>query len=296
MLNAFRAGQMMKPITIRIGEILRLRPASIASCEIENFKLYGERNTGTRFLGELLHNNFATQGLRGSNKSEDAKHERADLRRRVAEQRQLVRLIVEDKRLSLQYPEHIAKSFGWKHASPPIEFLKSVPDRAARTLFIVVVKHPVYWALSFHKRPYHTYFPATKALSFQEFLHHIFIPSGRDNVGAPVYASAIELYAAKVDGYRRLAELGVPFELIRYEEMLRDIPGVLEQLAAKYKLGRRHADWIVRSDSTKERNVSIEDYREKYRLDRARDIVPPEEYDFIMKTFGAGRLAWLGYR
>jgi hypothetical protein len=262
---------------------------------IEHLKVYGERNTGTRFLAGLLKDNFTTPCLSGAFKTDESRQDASMAGALLKDQPRLLRMVVDDKLRNLHHRDHIAKSFGWKHACPPVEYLRSVPERSATTLFIVIVKHPVHWARSFHKRPYHTYFPSTRRLEFHDFLHHVFIPSGRDNVDAAVYGSPIELYAAKVDGYRRLAGLGVPFELVRYEELLENVAGALQRLANRYDLGRRRQDWVIESASTKEREVGLAEYQARYRLDRVQSLVSAEDYEFISDAFGNDRLAWLGY-
>jgi len=259
---------------------------------IEQVKIYGERNTGTRFLQTLMKRNFVATILDGTASTEE-RETRKELVKNLDEW--LITMIVKDRFEAHANKRLVSESFGWKHTNPPIEFLRSVPDRTAKTLFVALVKHPVYWTLSFQKRPYHSYF-RYQTMSFHDFVRHIFIPTGRDNVDPAFYDSVVELYAAKMDGYRRLAELGVPFELLRYEDLVRDIPGFLKRIETKHALARRREKDIVRDASTKKGDAErLADYQAKYRVDKVRDAVAPDDYDYIIEKFGKDRLRWLGY-
>ena len=258
---------------------------------IDTLKVYGERNNGTTFVHDMLVNNFVARALDTSiNDHEVAR--RAALVDGIDSF--VLRCIVEDRFETAIYPRLVEDAFGWKHASPPIEFLKTVPHRTATTLFVVVVKHPVSWALSFQMRPYHSYF-RYRRMSFSDFVRHPFIPTGRDNVDAVLYNSALAMYGAKVDGYRRLRDLGVPFELVRYEDMLTDISGFLKRLEVTYGLARRHAHDVIQDHSTKGDETTLADYRRKYAMETVRNLVTQDDYDFIIEAFGKDRLAWLGY-
>jgi len=251
-------------------------------------KIYGERNSGTRFLTDLIKKNFTTPVLLGSTPGE---YDELGL---CTPEPPLVRNLIRDRRTHLANRRAMPETLGWKHMCPPIEFLKSMPQMAATTLFLVIVKHPVFWALSFHRRPYSSYFDSRK-MGFDEWLRHIFIPTARDSVEQAFYPSAIGIYAAKVDGYRRLSGLQVPFELIRYEELISDIPGFLRRLQLKYRLPRHRRKDIIRNTSTKGDQRELGDFVSQYRLDRVAEAVSANNYEFIISSLGEDRLRWLGY-
>jgi hypothetical protein len=261
--------------------------------KIEQVKIYGERNTGTTFLRDLINRNFITTMLRGGGGG-DLRANRGQVSKALKGKDWLIKAIVLDRVETIANRQEMEATLGWKHMSPPIEWLQRVPDTTAKTLFVVNVKHPVFWALSFHRRPYHSFFRKTE-MTFSEFVRNIYIPGGRDNVDAPMYDSAVGLYAAKIDGYRRLAALDVPFALVRYEDLLCDVPAFLARLETDHGLVRRSKGDVIRDDSTKGEDKTFADYRDKYRLDGVRNAVSAEDYEFIMENFGRDRLAWLGY-
>ena len=262
------------------------------SPRIKRIKVYGERNTGTRFLQELLRTNFASPQLPGgAGVHEDREGTEEDLK----PYKGLFKKIAIDRVSNLSNARSLPRTLGWKHMSPPTALLATTPEMAQSTLFIVTVKHPVFWALSYKRHPYNSYFPPAK-MSFSAFIRHLFIPMGRDNVDAPYYRSVLELYAAKVDGYRALSSLGVPFELVRYEDLIADVSKFLRTIEEKYHLPRcSHSD-IIRQETTKRHDsTTFEEFREKYKVEEAARVVSREDYEFILSTFGRERLTWLGY-
>jgi hypothetical protein len=268
--------------------------------DIAQIKIYGERNTGTHFLNDLLAKNFTVPLLPSSPETMQPRKKKviAARERYLSHVRknghQIYRHVVADRYNDIANQRYLPKTFGWKHTLPPLDFLETRP-MARQTLFIITVKHPVYWALSYHRRPYHSYFPVQQ-MEFSEFIRHLFIPTGRDNVNVPLYESIIDLYAAKVDGYRRLVEAAFPAELIRYEELIADISGFLKRVEEKYALERNSEEEHVREKNMKKGDdATLTDFRTKYQLDRVTEAVSPEDYQFLMSRFGAERLAWLGY-
>jgi hypothetical protein len=264
--------------------------------KIGQIKIYGERNTGTRFLHELIQQNFAVTIL----SPEAARREIAErIRNELAgklhlgAQTRLIRRIILNRLHDIENHRQVSATLGWKHMRPPIEVIVK-QGFTAGTLFLVVAKHPVFWALSFHRRPYHDYL-RFKKMGFSEFIRHMFIPTDRDNVDVLYHRSPLELYAAKVDGYRELAELGVPFELVRYEDLLSDTSGFVQALCAKHGLPRVSDDVFVPPLSTKGDERALDDLCSLYRLDNVAQAVSHEDYEFILSVFSAERLRWLGY-
>jgi hypothetical protein len=268
--------------------------------DIEQIKIYGERNTGTHFINDLIAKNFVVPLLPSSPETMHPRKKKviAARERFLSHVRkngqQLYRHVVADRYNDLANRRYLPKTFGWKHTLPPLDFLET-RSAARQTLFVIIVKHPIYWALSFHRRPYHSYFPVQN-MEFGEFIRHLFIPTGRDNVDVPIYESIIDLYAAKVDGYRRLIDAGFPAELVRYEELIADVSGFLRRLSEGYALERNSEEESVREKNMKKGDdATLTDFRAKYQLDKVTEAVSPEDYEFIMSRFGADRLAWLGY-
>lgn len=261
---------------------------------ITHVKIYGERNTGTTFVRSLLNRNFDFEMLAGNVQGDETPEDRKEIARDLREYDWLIKMIVFDRMSAMANEKVLPETLGWKHMSPPVELIRSMPGRTANTLFVVVVKHPVFWALSFYRHPYHS-FIRPKGMTFSEFLRKVYVCGGRDNVETAMFESFIGVYAAKVDGYRRLSQLDVPFELVRYEDLLTDIPGFLARMESKFGLARSRKREFVLGQSTKGDDIDLEGFKEKYRLENVRTAVSPEDYTLIMDHLGRERLAWLGY-
>jgi hypothetical protein len=229
-------------------------------------------------------------------KREDRDRIRSELEAllRSEPQKGLIRRIVLNRLHDIENQKQILLTLGWKHMCPPVDLFLADPKLIRRTLFLVTVKHPVFWALSLHRRPYHDYF-RSKKMSFSEFIRHMFIPTDRDNVGDLYYRSPLELYAAKVEGYQQLAKLGVALELVRYEDLLDKTAEFARMLSSKYGLRRLSEVLTVPQLSTKGDERALEDFRSIYKLEDVVHAVCREDYEFILAVFGAERLRWLGY-
>src|SRR5262249_53975305 len=126
--------------------------------EIKRFKLYGERNTGTTFMTNLLRRNFSVELLPGT-PDRPNRSERERMMARLEQYSDEGRGIVLDRIGALETRRALPSALGWKHMHPPIELLKASPELARTTLFIVIVKHPIFWAQSYQRHPINSYFP-----------------------------------------------------------------------------------------------------------------------------------------
>lgn len=261
---------------------------------IMSVKIYGERNTGTTFVRSLIKSNFEVGMLGGSLADEATVEGRKNALALLEGYDWAIRTAVMERLNSAANVAALPATLGWKHMSPPIELLKAMGEKAKQIFFVAVVKHPVFWTSSFFRHPYHSMI-RSEGLSFEEFIRKIYVPSGRDNVDAAVYRSVVDLYAAKVDGYRRLSELGLPFELVRYEDLLQDVTAFLARIGDKFGLPRRRDGDVIKKKGAKGGSAGLADFQRRYRLEMVREVVSPEDYTFIMEKFGAARLAWLGY-
>lgn len=263
------------------------------SASVERAKIYGERRTGTTFVTDLIHRNFTVPLLFGM-PGRAHRAEREKLMEGLAHEPIAVRRVVLDRIGEQENRCSISDTLGWKHMFPPLALLQSMPEFVDSTLFIVTVKHPVFWALSFYRAPIDVIYKFRRQ-DFSQFLRQPFVPTLRDGMEAPFYASVVEFYADKVEGYRKLAAMVPHFELVRYEDLLTDVPGFVDLLTEKYRLVRQSGETSLRETSTNHREGTFDSYREEYRLDRVREQVSSDDYDFIVQRFGRERLDWLGY-
>lgn len=111
-------------------------------------KIFGERNTGTNYLSNILQLNLRVKLLPSSARE-------IPLFFKFEWYKNLFFLITEKQNL------------GWKHAKPNKEILISRLSQNSKLVVLFLVKNPYSFLLSLHQRPYHN--ASKKNLTFQKF-------------------------------------------------------------------------------------------------------------------------------
>ena len=253
-------------------------------------KVYGERNTGTRALVAAVEANFAVRLMAPSRRPKPAEIE-AEVKRRkrfLAWGRPLREAIIDEASEPL-----VDSDFGWKHAAPPLGAIARQPERAARALFLVVTKHPLFFLASLHRRPHHDLVRRWPAPTLSRFLRQRWRPVARDLVGADDLASPVDLWRVKAEAYRRLIG-AVPRALhVRYEDFVADYDGTLDRIAAA--LGEPSRAWARPEPSTKGDALGFEDYARKYDLANVGQGFFREDVAFVNARLDPDLLAFFGY-
>jgi hypothetical protein len=155
----------------------------------------------------------------------------------------------------------------WKHGL--------LDERAAFRLagrghhIVAVVKHPLAWAVSMHRRPYHRVEEYDDPV---EFASTPWLTIGRERMGRRTMANCFELWATKQDAYLSLADRG-QIELWRYEDVLEDERLHLELLADRVGV-EVAADGAGVPDGTKfDDDRDQAEIREYYARERWREAV-----------------------
>ena len=107
----------------------------------KRIKLYGERNTGTRYLTRLFEHNLSGDVIRG-----------------VAPRwTTWVQALVPGKETirDAWFARTFADNFGWKHSRVQADRLLELGDAVNNIHFVALVKNPYSWLLSLDRRPYH---------------------------------------------------------------------------------------------------------------------------------------------
>ena len=134
-----------------------------ASSAVMNWKLYGERNTGSRYLQRLLETNLQVSHL----KLGQARSVKLD---KLAE-----------KQKDTVYAQRFDHFLGWKHQCALSA--AQLRDRSAltgRVLFVVTGKNPYSWLLSLFDKPYHIV--DQRAANFNMFVRKPWGVLGRENM------------------------------------------------------------------------------------------------------------------
>ena len=224
-------------------------------------KLFGERNTATRALKQML--------IKADNVTLSLA---PDEHARAQEQRALTELTLdiqdsykfEWRRLYLDASRDTGVPYDnpfrlWKHAAP---FWDDAYVRdAVRVIFMV--RNPYSWAVSMARKPYHMKAPRTS--DFEQFVSRPWLTERRDN--CPILLrSVLHLWNYKIGAYQRFAararNAGVQCQFIRFEDFLGDPALCLGQ--ALWSMGIPPTGLEALENSTKDQTQSLTDLQDYY--------------------------------
>jgi hypothetical protein len=248
-------------------------------------KIFGERNTGTNYVEELLKRNFAVYCLK-SNGNVYKYIELAGKRLQPGLRGQFRSAVVD-----LDCARTIGSDFGWKHGVPPFDAISSAPH-AKYTLFICVAKHPLSWLRSLAGRPYN---PVERAPeNFSEFIRHDWALTSRDNLPDHGRINVVDLWNVKNAAFATLAARTERCVLVAYEQILLAPSGFFDSVGRHLIARRRDIEWSL--PSTKGDDMSFESYRAKYRMDGIAVDIPEDDLAFIKKRIDPELMKAFGYR
>ena len=143
---------------------------------INAIKIYGERNTGTNYVSELLRANFGLRELPGVEALTDKDWARFIRLKKLGFERAVTWAY---ERTSNRYhARHFNENLGWKHACVPVERVASLAPQGVG--LIGLVKNPYAFLTSIYRRPYHH---AGKAATLEAFVQEPFTLHARDLLG-----------------------------------------------------------------------------------------------------------------
>jgi len=259
-----------------ISTAAKHQPAS--ENELPLVKVYGERNSGTIYLSELIRLNFVAKELRG-----------------------FVPWPVTGLQLILPGREAVRDTFfsstfgsnlGWKHMRvKPVEELQRYSISARRLHFVTITKNPYSWLLSMHRRPYHQYYESER--SFEEFLTAPWQTTGRDGTDQTV-ANPIELWNIKNKSYLPLNS-AFPALNLRYEDVLCDPEQTMNDVAQEFSLQRTSDVFRNFEQSTKDSSKDSNYYRDYYLNERWRDKLSVAAIEIINQHLDRELVRTYGY-
>jgi len=199
----------------------------------ENIKILGERNSGTNFLAAILRGNFAvTIYPNADNLSPVVNY--------VSRQKylpQFLRYRFMESSYNTDHLRRLATTGGWKHACITPRFLDTFA-RPNACHVLCIVRHPLAWARSMHKVPFHV--SGRVSQDFSTFLNTPWRTRPRDELGSITLASPLCLWREKVQSYQRAAKTYEKLRIIRYEDLVLETEKTLDELGQKFP--RKHRD------------------------------------------------------
>ncbi|MEM6483713.1 MAG: hypothetical protein AAF662_01830 [Pseudomonadota bacterium] len=243
-------------------------------------KIYGERNTGTNYLEQLISANFGPVLYPGNQPI----HRRALYRTvHLCFPDALAFRTVERLRDRWEFA-NFETSLGWKHAQVPC-----VPEgsRYPKNIgFVTMTKNPFAWLVSLYRRPYQNARLGTRpgqesrrdTVSFLEFLESPWETVGRE-FGPQAYETPIDMWNRKTRAYLALQKLG-PHLHLRYEDLLSDTLKTLASIERMFNLARSADELADIDKDVKGSSKSKEDYRLAYTQHHWRRRYSSEERSF----------------
>lgn len=215
--------------------------------QIRYIKVYGERNTGTNYLVQLLKTNFQLRVLRGT------------VPKFIKKPASYFSLQEPVKDLFFQLTSH--KNLGWKHREVDNMTRLKKNKLVPYTLFLVISKNPYSWLLSLYRRPYH-FMGNVKDLDFCTFLQTKWGSIGRES-RRKEYTNPIIMWNIKHQSYLDLSNLFRTY-VIRYEDLVQNPQKIIFEIAKKLDIQKNPEDILNYTDSTKDNDKNFDYYKEYY--------------------------------
>lgn len=242
-------------------------------------KIYGERNTGTNYLAELISNNLETKLIS------------AVVPKAVGF---LINILPGGSELmrDIYFYINFRNTLGWKHSLVNLGLLKKYNDCLLKNVkFVTITKNPYSWLLSLYKRPYHQYGPPKPDL--ESFLTSPWRTVGRENAPRQ-YGSPVILWNQKNASYIQLAK-EYPTLNIKYEDLLSDPKEIIERISTVFSINWKRSDFVNIDKSTKEDSKDFSFYRDYYLAERWKEKLSQKAVEIINEQLDRQVLAHFGY-
>lgn len=248
-------------------------------------KIFGERNTSTNALKQLLKAN-SNSIIHPSGVRDWPLAERLLIRAAAKTTSSTAALeAIKDKRFARK-----PLVDQWKHCAT--NFSAAELAGVSHTHFAFVVRHPASWALSLFKNPYQGL--QSTGETIDEFLQIEWQTLEREKLGEKSF-KPLELYEQKLTSYigfiKQLEAAGLTYSLVRFEDMILEQRECFEKL--RPYLDSPGEEFTELRSSTKDSSKNIEYYQDYYGNERWREELP--EGFFERFTFDPALLEWAGY-
>lgn len=222
----------------------------------EYAKVFGERNTGTNFLNQLLKENTTLKVLEHGN-NDACKKQAQDIYEKHRIKEKLAQKIILERLIDNEREKEFSHNFGWKHAAPSLQKIKT-NKLYEKTLFICLIRNPWRFVTALHHRPYNL-IPVPET-DFSAFIRAPFLANSRDGLSDNFIKNPVELWNRKVSSYQELHnQTNGNVITIYYEAMILDIEKFIRSLSTHCEI--KSEKIIVPHESTKGDNKNFEEYR-----------------------------------
>lgn len=244
-------------------------------CQI---KIYGERNTNTRYLENLIRLNLDVVQMPGV----------------VPSYIKTIQKILPGKEWlrDLYFSRTWQHNLGWKHGCvKPAEELRCHDALKRGIGFVSLTKNPYSWLLSLHRKPYSHQQRGEKP-DFETFLRKPWKTVARDNCGE-LPGSPVVLWNIKNASYMALADLnGLN---LTTESTVQDPAAVIEKISSHFSIDRLSDRFVNYEKSTKDTSKDFAYYQDYYSNERWRDKLSAEALSIISRAVDKNLMNHFGY-
>lgn len=249
-------------------------------------KIFGERNTSTNALKQLIERN---------SRSVVAPSIAKDLDPLFSERMAVIKARPDYSRAREDYLDSVFRDarplHSWKHAATTF----STADDFAECLIIFTVRHAASWLLALHRQPYHALQPVPD--TFAEFISAPWTTTERERLNGETY-TPMTLYNTKIASYRalagRLAARGIEHRFVRFEDFACGQTAVFAGL--KTSLHEPADVPAILRHSTKEGGQDPRFYRDYYGEEKWRDELSSTTREMINDKIDWKFAEEFGYR
>lgn len=258
----------------------------IGATRRQRVKIFGERNTGTNALKQLIEKNSDSRVLPSVASELDPWF---PLKWRT------LALLPGGKARIERYIDGVFRgrtpTLAWKHAATNLTDVSDFSD----CLVVLTTRHPASWALALYRRPYHSF--GEKPSTFPEFLSMRWQPVTRDALTAGAF-TPIEMWNMKMRSYvtfaSALATKGAAHVWVRFEDFVGDQEAVFDRLRGC--LTNPAETCSIVSASTKDPSKDYAYYRDYYRREAWATEIDPDSEAILTDAVDWSIAVAFGYR
>ncbi|WP_146136629.1 hypothetical protein [Aliiruegeria haliotis] len=251
-------------------------------------KIFGERNTSTNALRQLIESNSASRVL--PSMARDLRNPSGLLlhsMHRFGWGTHFVERLA-DRNFAGQPP-----AFAWKHAATYFDDLSSLDG----ALVVFCVRHPASWLRALYRSPYHVTAAREAAPDLTAFLCTEVPTFRRENLGGrPMHPAA--LFNAKLTSYgdfmTQLDRAGIAHQTILFEDFAVDQRAVFSRLAPFLHSPQENPTLLEKSTKGGDEDAAY--YADFYGKARWRDDIPDPAWELIDREIDWDLAARFGYR
>ena len=242
---------------------------------VRQIKVYGERNTNTNYLEQLIHLNLDVAQLPGV----------------VPRYVKTIQKVLPGKEWLRDWYFSVTPhcNLGWKHTC--VMSVQALNNFKPDVCFISITKNPYSWLLSLYRKPYSHQYSDSKP-SFETFLRTPWKTVDRDNC-ASLLASPIELWNVKNASYLQLESLnGLN---LTTESTVQDPEVVIAKISRHFSIDRLSSEFLNYEKSTKDPSKDFAYYQDYYLNERWRDEVSDQAVTIISDAVDRRLMQHFGY-